>query len=71
MAGQRGNEVLSKVRDAQYWLDRAEEAQLRAEDMTYPDTRRELLKVAAEYRRLARYAESARTAKDRTASLGS
>ena len=25
--------------------------------MTYPDTRRELLKVAAEYRRLARYAE--------------
>jgi hypothetical protein len=49
--------VLSKVRDVQYWLDRAEEAQLQAEDMTYPDTRRELLKVAAEYRRLARYAE--------------
>ena len=49
--------MLSKVRDAQYWLDRAEEAQLQAEDMTYTDTRRELLKVAAEYRRLARYAE--------------
>jgi hypothetical protein len=52
--------VLSKVRDAQYWLDRAEEAQLQAEDMTYPDTRRELLKVAAEYRRLARYGRRSR-----------
>ena len=26
----------SKVRDAQYWLDRAAEARLQAEDMTHP-----------------------------------
>ena len=38
--------------DAQYWLDRAEEARL-ADEMIYPDLRREMLKVAAGYRRLA------------------
>ena len=48
----------SKIRDAQYWLDRAEEAQLQAEEMTYADSRREMLKVAAAYRLLAKLAEA-------------
>jgi hypothetical protein len=49
-----GGEVQPKtVFDAQYWLDRAEETRLLADQMTYPDLRREMLKVAAGYRRLA------------------
>jgi hypothetical protein len=49
-----GGEVQPKtVFDAQYWLDRAEETRLLADEMTYPDLRREMLKVAAGYRRLA------------------
>jgi len=45
-------------RRAQYWSDRAEEAWLQAADMTDPETRREMLKIAAEYRRLAQHAEA-------------
>jgi hypothetical protein len=48
--------VPSKVRDADYWLDRAEEAQLQAEEMTHPPAKREMLLVAAKYRRLAQHA---------------
>ena len=52
-----GDDVPSKVRDADYWLDRAEEAQLQAEEMTYPPAKREMLLVAARYRRLAQHAQ--------------
>ena len=52
-----GDNVPSKVRDADYWLDRAEEAQLQAEEMTYPPAKREMLLVAARYRRLAQHAQ--------------
>ena len=49
-------------RRAQHWSDRAEEARLQAADMADPETRREMLKIAAEYRRLAQHAEdSSRT----------
>jgi hypothetical protein len=52
-----GGEVPSKaVFDAQYWLDRAEEARLLADEMIYPDLRCEMLNVAAGYRRLAEHA---------------
>jgi hypothetical protein len=61
--GGLGARVPSKIRDAQYWLDRAEEAQLQAAEMTYADSRREMLKVAAAYRLLAKLAESGSTAK--------
>ena len=44
-------------RRAQHWSDRAEEARLQAADMADPETRREMLKIAAEYRRLAQHAE--------------
>jgi hypothetical protein len=60
-----GGEVPSKIRDAQYWLDRAEEARLQAEEMTYADSRREMLQIAAAYRKLARHAEE-RTAGKRS-----
>jgi hypothetical protein len=44
-------------RDEQYWLGRAEEARLQAEQMTNSDTKREMLIIAAAYRRLAEHAE--------------
>jgi hypothetical protein len=47
---------------AQYWLDRAEEAHLQAEEMTHPPAKREMLQIAAGYRRLANHAEE-RTAR--------
>ena len=57
--------MLSKIRDAQYWLDRAEEARLQAEEMAYADSRREMLQIAAAYRKLARHADE-RTAGKRS-----
>ena len=42
---------------AQHWSDRAEEAGLRAADMTDPQARRQMLMIAAEYRRLAGHAD--------------
>jgi hypothetical protein len=52
-----GGEVQSKtVFDAQYWLDRAEEARLQAEEMTHPPARREMLLIAAGYGRMAQHA---------------
>ena len=41
-----------------YWLDRANEARLLAEEITHPPSKRELLKIAEAYARLA---ERART----------
>ena len=52
----------SKVLDARYWLDRAEEARLQAEDLTHPPAKREMLLIAAGYRRLAAHAQE-RTAR--------
>jgi hypothetical protein len=66
--GGLGVRVPSKTRDMQYWLDRAEEAQLQAEEMTYADSRREMLKVAAAYRLLAKLAQAGSTAKKQRAS---
>ena len=42
---------------AQHWSDRAEEARLTAADMTNPQTKRQMLMIAAEYRRLAGHAD--------------
>ena len=50
-------EGVSRERDAQYWLDLAEEARSNAERMTYADTKREMLRIAASYERLAEHAE--------------
>jgi hypothetical protein len=53
--------VQSKLHDAQYWRDRAEEALRNADELTHPPARREMLLIAAGYKRLAEFAE------DRTA----
>lgn len=37
----------TKVRDAQHWLDRAEEARAQAEEMTHPPAKREMPQIAA------------------------
>ena len=58
-----GESVKSKIGDAQYWLDRAEEARLHAEEMTHPPAKREMLLIAAGYQRLAQHAEE-RTARN-------
>jgi hypothetical protein len=50
-------EGVPKERDAQYWLDLAEEARSQAERMAYADTKREMLRIAAAYERLAEHAE--------------
>ena len=42
---------------ARHWSDRAEEARLQAADMTDPQARREMLMIAAEYRRLAEHVQ--------------
>jgi len=57
--------VPSQIHDAQYWLDRAEEVRLQAEEMIYPDRRRELLKIADGYLRSAKQVEE-RTAGKRS-----
>jgi hypothetical protein len=44
-------------RDEQYWLDRAEEARLQAKQMANAETKREMLTIAAAYRRLAEHVE--------------
>jgi hypothetical protein len=51
-----GGHLLPKVLDAQYWMDRAEQTRLQAEEMTDPAVRCQMLQVAAGYRRLAQYA---------------
>jgi hypothetical protein len=43
--------------DAQYWLDRAEEARRQAEHMNVVEAKREMLAIAAGYERLAQSAE--------------
>jgi hypothetical protein len=42
---------------ARHWSDRAEEARMRAADMTDPQAKRQMLMIAAEYRRLAEHAD--------------
>ena len=57
--------VPSEIHDAQYWLDRAEEARLQAGDLTHQPARREMLLIAAVYQRLAQHAQE-RTARKRS-----
>jgi hypothetical protein len=50
------NEKEEAERRARHWSDRAEEARQAAE-MTDPQARREMLMIAAEYRRLAEHVQ--------------
>ena len=47
----------SKPHDEQYWLERAREARLQADQLTTPHAQRIMLEIAAGYQRLAQYAE--------------
>ena len=47
----------AKQPDAQYWLERADEARMLAAGMTLLEARLEMLKIAAGYERLAKHSE--------------
>jgi hypothetical protein len=48
---------LSLAHDPKFWRDMAEEAQRLADEMRDPESRRIMAGLAADYERLARYAE--------------
>jgi len=48
--------VQRNVPDAQYWLDRAEQARLQAEAMTDLSAKCQMLQIAAGYRSLVKHA---------------
>ena len=54
---------MSSVPESVYWRDRAIEARLMAEQLTDPDARRAVLRVAESYERLARTADARATAR--------
>ena len=45
------------INDPKHWRDRAEEARAVAEEMTDPDSKRKMLRIADDYEELARRAE--------------
>ena len=47
----------SEPHDEQYWLERAREARLQADQLTTPGAKRVMLEIAAGYQRLAQSAE--------------
>lgn len=45
------------INDPKHWRDRAEEARAIADDITDPDSKRKMLRIADDYEELARRAE--------------
>jgi hypothetical protein len=48
---------MSKISDPQYWRRRAEEARTLADELTDPEAKRKMLKIAEDYETLARRPE--------------
>ena len=46
-----------RIYDAKYWLDRAQEALIQAEQMVTPEARDGMIEIAARYRRLAQHVQ--------------
>jgi hypothetical protein len=47
----------SKPHDEEYWLERARDARIQADQLTTPEAKRIMLEIAAGYQRLAQSAE--------------
>jgi predicted Rossmann-fold nucleotide-binding protein len=45
------------INDPKYWRERAEEARMVADELTDPDSKRRMLRVADDYEELAKRAE--------------
>jgi len=44
---------MSKISDPQYWCRRAEEARTLADELTDPEAKRKMLKIAEDYEKLS------------------
>ena len=53
------------INDPKHWRQRAEEARTVADEMTHPDSKRKMLRIAADYEELARRAETRLKAADK------
>jgi len=53
------------INDPKHWRDRAEEARTVADELTDPDAKRRMLRIAADYEELAKRAERRLAAKNR------
>jgi len=53
------------INDPKHWRDRAEQARTLADELTDPDAKRRMLRIAADYEELAKRAERRLAAKNR------